>query len=128
MSTVVYCGQQTEQMSFAALLEARSGMLWARRQAARELGEATARAYDTDIAEVDGELRERSRRATERARAVLRPGDRICFTVCCEQRRHVVMTGWDGDWIASATKNDIHASSIYKVNGKPTSFLGDPVA
>lgn len=65
-------------------------------------------------------------RATARAKAVLKPGDRLYCGGCGGTRFTVTMTGWDGEhWITSKTKNDIHASHIIKVNGVPTSFWDD---
>lgn len=63
-----------------------------------------------------------SYRAVERARRVLKAGDRIGATECCDHKFTVTMTGWDGPWICSATRDDISAFNIYKVNGVPTSF------
>lgn len=69
--------------------------------------------------------RAESARATERARAVLQPGDRLSVTLCGGGRGTVTMIGWDRTytgWIYSKTRDDIHASHILKVNGVPTSF------
>ncbi len=56
-------------------------------------------------------------RATERARAVLKPGDWLTVRNCGDSRSRVRMTGWDGDWICSRTRSDIHALHVLKVNG-----------
>jgi len=67
------------------------------------------------------------RRAEERARAVLKPGDIICVTVCMGLKRRYVFDGWDGRWLVSRSGiNDIHAFNVYKLNGKPISFR-DPL-
>ena len=66
-----------------------------------------------------------SKRATARARAVLKPGDRLSVTLCADGRGTVTMRGWDGDWITSATRNDIHAMHIIKVNGCWMTFRDD---
>lgn len=68
-------------------------------------------------------------RATGRARAMLRPGDRLHVTRCGGSKAVVTFTGFDSffpDWICSATRNDIHAFHIYKVNGAPVSFDDPP--
>lgn len=62
------------------------------------------------------------KRATERARFILKPGDRLTVTHCPGTKRWIVFDGWDGDWICSRTRNDYHASHVSKVNGVPTSF------
>lgn len=61
--------------------------------------------------------------AEERARKVLRSGDRIVFTSCPGTKRHGVFQGWDGRWICIRTRNDVHAANISKVNGRPVDFL-----
>lgn len=66
-------------------------------------------------------------RATERAKAVLRPGDRLVVTSCPGTKRWVRFIGWDGSWIVTATRDDFSAINISKVNGVPTSFA-DPTA
>lgn len=60
--------------------------------------------------------------AEERARAVLKPGDRLRVARCAGVKINVTMTGWDGRWITSAKYNDIHALHVEKVNGKPVNF------
>ncbi|MBO9380293.1 hypothetical protein GG804_26360 [Sphingomonas histidinilytica] len=65
------------------------------------------------------------KRATERARAVLKPGDRLLVTKCGGGKGTVTFQGWDKDWIVTPSRNDVHASHILKVNGKPASFLDD---
>lgn len=68
-------------------------------------------------------------RATERARAVLKPGDRITFTSCPGTKRWGIFEGFDSgrltsqaSWIRTRTRNDISPITISKVNGKPASF------
>lgn len=63
-----------------------------------------------------------SKRATTLARQMLKPGDWLYVSGCAGTRSRVRMTGWDRDWITSATRNDIHAMHILRVNGKPMSF------
>ncbi len=66
------------------------------------------------------------KRATERARAVLKPGDRLSARRCCDQKIHVTMSAWDGDWIVSRSGiDDIHAAHIYRLNGRPVDFRAE---
>lgn len=65
-------------------------------------------------------------RAHERAKEILKLGDRISYTMCADTRGAAIMTGWDGYWICSKTKNDISPRSVYRVNGVPISF-DDPL-
>ncbi len=60
--------------------------------------------------------------AEERARKVLRPGDRIVFTSCPGTKRHGVFQGWYGRTICIRTRDDISPRSISKVNGYPVDF------
>jgi hypothetical protein len=76
-----------------------------------------------------------SKRATERARASLKPGDKIRVTGCGGTVATCRFVGFDtksdgspSDWICSRTRDDIHASHIFRVNGVPTSFRDDPAA
>jgi len=70
-------------------------------------------------------------RAAERARQVLKPGDRLLVAVCGNCRGvTVTMTGWSADFpdfIASKTldADELHPINIRKVNGTPVSFA-DP--
>ncbi len=67
-----------------------------------------------------------ARRAAVRARAVLKPGDKLLVTRCCNARGVTVrFVGWDGDWILTPTLSDVSSRCILKVNGKPVSFC-DP--
>lgn len=68
------------------------------------------------------EQREESARATERAKVFLKPGDRISAKRCGGGKSHFTMTGWDGVWICGKTISDVHASSVYRVNGIPLEF------
>lgn len=65
-------------------------------------------------------------RSIDRARQALKEGDRIAFTSCPGTPRTATFTGWDGNWICSKTRNDIASSTIFKLNGKPVSFLDPP--
>jgi len=70
-----------------------------------------------------------NKRATERARAVLRPGDRLLVKCCGGSKSTVTMLGWQEppleDWIYSKCSDEIHAMHIVKVNGVRMTF-GDP--
>lgn len=70
----------------------------------------------------DEHRREASKRATERARAVLKPGDRLRVTKCGGGQATVTFQRWEGDSIVTPARNDVHASHIVKLNGKPISF------
>jgi len=68
-------------------------------------------------------------RATERARATLVPGDRLHVRRCGGGNAVVTFTGFDlfsPNWICCASRNDISAQSIYKVNGEEVSFADPP--
>lgn len=73
-----------------------------------------ARMSDEDIAHC--------RRATERAKLVLKPGDRITFTRCPGTKRWGIFVGWDGAWIETKTLCDVAAYNISKINGVPVTF------
>lgn len=60
------------------------------------------------------------------AKARLKVGDKITFTSCPGTKRWAIVTGWDGNWICSATRNDIAASSVSKVNGEAVDFTPGP--
>lgn len=68
-----------------------------------------------------------SAQATERARAFLKPGDRIQVERCSSVKRNYIFAGWEGRWIVSRCGyNDISARHILRVNGEPIRF-GDPL-
>lgn len=73
-------------------------------------------------------------RATERARAILKPGDRLLIANC-GGRSTVTFVGWVdhrgvpdpvGRCIASKTLDDLLAWNVSKVNGQPANFR-DPI-
>lgn len=66
-----------------------------------------------------------ARRATDRARAVVKPGDMVSRTMCCDVKGTFKFTHWDGAWLCGATVSDCHAIHIYRLNGEPVSFA-DP--
>lgn len=81
--------------------------------------------------EVTDEQRAAARRATERARQVLAPGDRLYIEGCGDYRATVTFAGFcEGmDWIKSkGGKDDIHAHHILRVNGRPVNFKDAPPA
>ncbi|HEY0149890.1 MAG TPA: hypothetical protein VGB70_12915 [Allosphingosinicella sp.] len=68
-----------------------------------------------------------NRRAVERAKAVLKPGDRIRVTRCLGLKRTFTFDGWDGQWAVSRSGiSDLHPASIDRLNGVPTTFR-DPL-
>lgn len=72
--------------------------------------------------------RKRSDRAVERAKAVLKEGDRIRATRCGGGSPTFTFVGWEGRWITSRTRDDISPMCVIAVNGVPTSFDDDPEA
>jgi hypothetical protein len=78
------------------------------------------------MAGASNERREWHRQATDAAKKALKVGDRITFASCPGTKRWAVVTGWDGMWICSATRNDIAAVNVSKVNGRPVSFASGP--
>lgn len=67
--------------------------------------------------------REEGERATERARASLKIGDRIKVSRCAGLVRNYIVDGWIGCWIVSKTGvSDIHALHVLAVNRVPTTF------
>ena len=69
-----------------------------------------------------------SKRATERARAVIKPGDRISRNMCGGIKQHFIFDHWEGDWMCGKTSavSDCHAKHVYRVNGKLVSFRDTP--
>lgn len=65
---------------------------------------------------------ERANAATARARAVLKPGDRISRSRCAGLKSTFTFTHWEGVWICGRHVYDCHARHIYRVNGKPVNF------
>ncbi len=60
--------------------------------------------------------------ATERAKKVLKPGDRVLRRICGGARGTFRFTHWDGRLICGKTVSDCHAMHIYRVNGKDVDF------
>ena len=66
------------------------------------------------------------RKATELAKNVLKPGDKIRCTRCPGRLVTYRFSHWDGSWIVSASGiNDIAATSIDRLNGQPISFQSE---
>jgi hypothetical protein len=65
-------------------------------------------------------------RAIDRARAALKPGDRIAFTSCPGTARTATFTGWSGNWACSKSRDDISPRCIFRLNGAPISFTDPP--
>ncbi len=61
--------------------------------------------------------------AAQRAREVLKTGDRVQVDHCPKGRITVTMTGWSGDYFTSATHDDLVPGCIVKVNGHPIRFI-----
>lgn len=63
------------------------------------------------------------RRATERARAVLKPGDRIRCRRCGGLQRTYTVKGWFDDCVESVSGiYDLVPWHIDRLNGRPVSF------
>ena len=61
--------------------------------------------------------------ATERAKRILKPGDRIRASRCGGKSTYI-FDGWEGRWIVSRTGiDDISAIHIDRLNGEPVNFL-----
>lgn len=67
-------------------------------------------------------------RAFERARRVLRAGDRVTVTHCPGTKRWVVFSHWCGYWLCSKTRDDYSAINVSKVNGVEMSFRDPPAS
>ncbi|MEM1046446.1 MAG: hypothetical protein AAGL24_09855 [Pseudomonadota bacterium] len=65
----------------------------------------------------------RNAQATDAARVVLKPGDRIRATRCCQKPATYTFAGWDGNWIVTQSGiDDIPATQVTHVNGKEVDF------
>lgn len=61
--------------------------------------------------------------ATDNAKRILKPGDRIRSNRCCGVKTSYTFDGWDRDWVISKSGiNDIAACSIDLLNGEPVDF------
>lgn len=66
------------------------------------------------------------KRATERAKECLKPGDRVSRTMCGGSKGTFTFTRWEGTSACGKTIDDCPASAIYAVNGKHVCFLDTP--
>lgn len=69
----------------------------------------------------------RNKRAVQRAKAILRPGDKLSVMGCGGRLVTVTMVGWSEsfpDFIASKTlvDDELHPINVRKVNGRPVDF------
>jgi hypothetical protein len=60
--------------------------------------------------------------AFERAKKVLKPGDRISRKMCAGARGTFKFTHWEGMWACGRTVSDCSSMNIYRVNGKDVDF------
>lgn len=61
--------------------------------------------------------------AETKARALLKPGDRIRVAKCPGTKRTITFAGWDGHWIVSKSGiKDYPVTTVDRVNGEPVSF------
>lgn len=71
--------------------------------------------------------REISMAAEARAKAVIKPGDRIGCTKCPGTKRVFTFAGWDGDSMVSKSGiYDYSPEFVYSVNGAPVDFTKEP--
>lgn len=66
------------------------------------------------------------RRATERAKATVKPGDWVQRRLCGGATGRFRFTHWDGFWMCGATVTDCAATNVFKLNGQPISFADPP--
>ncbi|MBS7545669.1 hypothetical protein [Ancylobacter oerskovii] len=71
------------------------------------------------------ERRAHGARATERAKAIVKPGDVLQFTRCGGVRSRATFIGWEGQWMCSTSLSDIHALHVFKLNGDWVSFADE---
>lgn len=63
-------------------------------------------------------------RARDRAKALLKPGDRIRVSRCGGLLRTYTFSHWDGFWAVSVSGiSDLSPTSIDRLNGAPVSFM-----
>jgi hypothetical protein len=61
--------------------------------------------------------------AVNRAKQMLKPGDRVGATKCPGNRRVFTFSHWDGCWMVSKSGiNDYHPASVYSINGQKVDF------
>ena len=66
------------------------------------------------------------RKATELAKKVLKPGDKIRCSRCGGTRATYTFSHWDGNWaVSSFGIDDIAVMSIDRLNGQPISFQSE---
>lgn len=66
-------------------------------------------------------------RATARAKAVVKVGDRISATFDAGVKKTFRFKHWEnGHWLCGRLISDCHAFHIYQINGQPVSFR-DPI-
>lgn len=76
---------------------------------------------------ISEERREQYNAATERAKATLKPGDRIRATRCGGIVATYTFDHWCGQWACSKSGiDDIHVCHILKVNGEGVDFMALP--
>ena len=69
------------------------------------------------------ENRRRFKLAVEKAKKVLKQGDRLRVTKCPGTKRWITFDHWDGCWIVSKSGIDDYAAlTIDRLNGEPVDF------
>lgn len=73
--------------------------------------------------ELSEDRKKRCAEAVEKAKAILKKGDRVRVSKCMGIRRTITFDHWDGEWMVSKSGiNDYHPINITKVNGYHKSF------
>lgn len=71
------------------------------------------------------EQRSHYRRTVDRAKAALKPGDRVRLLICGGGEATYTFECWDGDGGCFQSRSgisDLHPYNVVRVNGEPTSF------
>lgn len=59
----------------------------------------------------------------ERARLLLKVGDRVRVTACPGTKRTITFAGWSGQWMISKSgREDYHPINVDMINGHPVDF------
>lgn len=64
--------------------------------------------------------------AAEKAKKVLKPGDKIRVKRCHSRKSTITFVGWDGHWIVSKSGvSDYSACGIDRLNGQSVDFTAE---
>jgi len=68
-----------------------------------------------------------TRLCEDRAKKLLKEGDRVGCTKCPGTKRIFTFVGWAGHWMLSKSGiDDLHPWNVYSVNGVPMDFKEGP--